>query len=125
MFVNYSNHASGKWPEKQRREAQKYGEIVDVPFPDIPVSATTEEVEVIADKEFQRIQEVIGTEESAVVLCQGEFTLAYHIISLCRRHRIPAVCAVSQRVVHEMNEGDVVHKSVEFRFQGFRRYFTF
>ena len=33
MFVNFSNHPSSLWSENQRKEAEKYGEIVDLKFP--------------------------------------------------------------------------------------------
>ena len=32
MFINYTNHPSASWGEKQTDEAKKYGEIVDMPF---------------------------------------------------------------------------------------------
>ena len=32
-FVNFSNHPSNKWDEKQIEAARMYGMIVDVPFP--------------------------------------------------------------------------------------------
>ena len=35
MFINYTNHPSDAWGEKQREEASKYGEILDIHFPDI------------------------------------------------------------------------------------------
>ncbi len=33
MLVNFTNHPSSQWGERQLREAEKYGDIVDVPFP--------------------------------------------------------------------------------------------
>lgn len=36
MFVNFTNHPSGSWGAAQRRAAQVYGEILDLPFPDVP-----------------------------------------------------------------------------------------
>ena len=35
MFVNFSNHPSSLWSENQRKEAEKYGEIVDLKFPSV------------------------------------------------------------------------------------------
>ena len=36
MFVNFTKHPSGSWGAAQRRAAQVYGEILDLPFPDVP-----------------------------------------------------------------------------------------
>ena len=35
MLINISNHSSDKWSMKQHLMAEKYGEIVDFPFPEI------------------------------------------------------------------------------------------
>ena len=32
MFINYTNHNSSGWGEKQKVEAEKYGEIVNFDF---------------------------------------------------------------------------------------------
>lgn len=42
MFINYTNHPSASWGEKQTDEAKKYGEIVDMPF-----------LKLLADDEFR------------------------------------------------------------------------
>lgn len=34
-FVNFTNHPSEYWEEKQLKEALKYGKIYDLPFPAI------------------------------------------------------------------------------------------
>lgn len=33
MLVSFTNHPSFQWGERQLREAEKYGDIVDIPFP--------------------------------------------------------------------------------------------
>ena len=44
MFINYTNHPSVSWGEKQTSEAKKYGEIVDMPFPNISPHMTAQEL---------------------------------------------------------------------------------
>ena len=44
MFVNFTNHPSGSWGAAQRRAAQVYGEILDLPFPDVPPTLSAAEV---------------------------------------------------------------------------------
>ena len=55
MFVNFTNHPSGSWSAAQRRAAQVYGEILDLPFPDVPPTLSTAEVAALADEWAARI----------------------------------------------------------------------
>ena len=48
MFINFSNHASTRWGVPQKQAAKKYGEIVDVQFPNVNPEATSEEVHELA-----------------------------------------------------------------------------
>jgi len=43
MFFNITNHPHDKWGERQRSEARRLGgEIVDIPFPNVPPEIGTE-----------------------------------------------------------------------------------
>ena len=57
MLINFSNHPSKYWEEKQIWEASAWGEIVDIPFPSVPASANEQEVELIADQYTKLILE--------------------------------------------------------------------
>ena len=35
VFVNFTNHPSETWEEKQIEAAHQYGKIVDLPFPNV------------------------------------------------------------------------------------------
>lgn len=35
VFINLTNHPSKYWGEQQKKEAHKYGAIVDIPFPNV------------------------------------------------------------------------------------------
>ena len=48
-FINFSNHASNNWGEDQKREAQKWGEIKDIPFPKVDPKAGKQEIQAIAE----------------------------------------------------------------------------
>ena len=67
MFVNFTNHPSGSWSAAQRRAAQVYGEILDLPFPDVPPTLSAAEVAALADEWAARILAL----RPACVLCQG------------------------------------------------------
>ena len=46
MFINLSNHTSENWGEFQKKEAIKYGDIIDMPFPAISPYLSSEELDV-------------------------------------------------------------------------------
>ena len=78
MFVNFTNHPSGSWGAAQRRAAQVYGEILDLPFPDVPPALSAAAVAALADEWAARILAL----RPACVLCQGEMTLTARVVRL-------------------------------------------
>lgn len=76
MFVNCSNHQSALWNDLQRKEAEKYGEIIDVKFPAVPAEAIEEEIQDLAQN---KVKQILSMKPQAV-MCQGEFTLTYSIV---------------------------------------------
>ncbi len=119
VFVNLSNHPSGRWDENQLEAARRYGEIIDIPFPDISANADEKEIEELAVQYMNRILEY-GCE---AVMVQGEFTFTYHLAKLLENNHIKALAACSERNVEEIVNADgSVSKKVNFRFVRFRRY---
>lgn len=55
MFINVSNHPSGKWGTDQHRAAAQYGEIVDLPFPAIEPTLDREAVKALAEDYYTHI----------------------------------------------------------------------
>ena len=49
MFINFSNHPSSMWGEKQKTEAEKYGLIEDLPFPAVSAHADRKAVHDLAE----------------------------------------------------------------------------
>ena len=118
-FVNFSNHPSESWNEQQKTEAEKWGEIVDVPFPNVQPEASCEEIRNMAESCVEKIQEY----HPMAVMCQGEFTLTYHVVRLLKEHGIKVVSACSERkAVEKKKEDGTVYKSAVFRFTQFREY---
>ena len=56
------------------------------------------------------------------VLCQGEFTLTYAVVSRLLRFGVEVASAFSERIVNEERVGEEVRKISVFRFYGFRKY---
>lgn len=115
LFINFSNHPSANWLEEQYKAASQYGQIVDIPFPSVSPQWTSEQVIELA-KEYA---EKIISMQPDIVMCQGEFTLSYHVIALLKENGIKVVAACSERHVTEDEAGK---KIVEFCFEQFREY---
>lgn len=118
-FINHTNHAAKCWSRSQRAAAERYGEIVDVPFPAIPASAETTEVTELA---LQTGRELLRMEPAAV-LCQGEYTYTYALTMFLQAHGIPVLTACSERIVSESvnADGSTSRQSI-FQFVMFRTY---
>lgn len=118
-FVNFSNHPSERWNEQQKTEAQKWGEIVDIPFPNVQPEASCEEIRKMAEYYVEKIQKY----HPVAVMCQGEFTLTYWVVRLLKEHKITVVSACSKRqVTEEKREGGETCKKSIFNFIQFREY---
>ena len=114
VFINFTNHPSKFWKDSQKAEALKHGRIVDIEFPNVDPEGNRDYIIRLAEENVKRILEY----HPSVVLCQGEFCLAYHVITRLKEKGIPVVAACSERRVRE--EGDV--KEVIFEFRQFREY---
>lgn len=118
MFINFTNHKSVNWEKSQIEASQAYGDIVDVSFPNVDSQFTEEEVQELA----ARMVDEIKAYNPSCVLCQGEFTLAYCVITMLKESGIPVVAACSERVVAEYKDGDVYKKTSQFKFVKYRRF---
>lgn len=125
MFVNVSNHPSDKWSVEQKREAEKYGEIIDVTFPQISAENTSEELNSLVD-DFIRNNLAMKTKsvdiKDLVIMVQGEFVFTFRLVTMLKKLGIKAVSARSERNVKEINENGVTKKISEFKFAGFMEY---
>lgn len=134
MFINYTNHPSASWGEKQTNEAKKYGEIRDMLFLNISPQMTVQELMKRAKKHGDNIIAVVEYEENSAVLCQGESVFTYMLVNYLLSKKLGAhrwqsglrnlkvLSAVSERKVVEIVDGDVTQKKSEFYFEGFREY---
>ena len=119
MFINHTNHASVKWSAAQKGAAQAWGEIVDLPFPDIGADWDEERVAKIAEENAAKIL----AKKPHAVLCQGEFTYVYHLVNLLRAASVIVLAAASQREAAEEQAPDgSVRKISRFVFTRFREY---
>lgn len=119
MFINLTNHPSEKWSEHQRSAAEKYGNILDMPFPDISPMADAQETDQIAAE----LAESIINRSPNAVLCQGEMTVCFRVVNKLKVAGITVLCATTERrVIMEEAEGGQSIKKAVFSFVRFREY---
>lgn len=92
----------------------EYGEIVDIPFPPVDPRGDESYIDGLAG---QCVRQILQYHPYAV-LCQGEFCLAYQVITRLREEGIQVLAACSERIVKE--EGQ--KKEIVFVFEQFRKY---
>lgn len=119
LFINHTNHPSAQWSEEQLQAARQYGDVVDVPFPQIEAGLSEAEVHDMAEAAAGRIAEL----KPSAVLVQGEFTYSYALIRLLQMAGIRAVAACSERqTIAALNEKQETVKKSVFKFVQFRVY---
>ena len=118
-MINVSNHPSACWQKAQLAAAETYGDVIDLPFPDIHPDWDGEEIDRQVDKYEQRIKEY----GNSVVLVQGEFTFTYRLVNRLKSLGFTVVAACSaRRVTEEKNEGGDLIPTSHFAFVRFREY---
>ena len=119
IFINFTNHASAKWPAAQIEAASAYGSIHDVPFPDVDPNGDEDYLSKLA---VDIANEIMSHNPSAV-LCQGEMTLSFTVTVILLKKGVTVLAACSSRDVTEaIDEKGVITKKVNFRFVRFRNY---
>ncbi len=116
MFINLSNHPSDGWSEEQLAAANKYGEIVDIHFPNIEPSFTSLMVNNLAD---DTINAITALGKDVTVHIMGEMTFTYAVV--CRLKALGIICLASttERNIIILPDGKKVS---EFKFVQFREY---
>lgn len=114
IFINLTNHPSEKWGEKQINEANKYGQIIDMPFPEINPYWDEDEINELISQYYLLICE----KKPSAVLCQGEFTFCYGLIKKLLDGNIRTLAACSERKTITL-AGKKISK---FEFVKFRKY---
>lgn len=118
VFLNFSNHPSSLWGQEQKTAAGQFGELEDLPFPQVPADMSSEGVCRLADEYAEQIR----SREPDCVLCQGEFCLSWHVIARLKEAGVRVVAACSERVVEEVYGENRTEKRSVFRFVQFREY---
>jgi hypothetical protein len=120
VFLNLSNHPSAGWSPRQLAEAEALGGgVVDEPFPDVPPEADASQIREIGARLVSRI----AARAPSAAMVQGEFTLAFYLVSELESRGIACYAATTRRVTETRTlPGGAVEKTSRFEFVQFRRY---
>lgn len=119
-FVNWSNHPSSSWSDEQYAAASALGEVVDIPFPNIPPDFDIRVIDSLARRGVESISAAYPDRKGTVIHVQGEMTFLYRALLLLEKEGYRAVASTSERQVSFTPDGE---KVVRFDFSGFRDYF--
>ena len=118
LFINFSNHPSCHWGEAQRAAAEKYGEICDLPFPEVDGQSSKKEVSQLADNYVAKIF-LMGKPEEITVHIMGEMTFTFMVVTRLKELGIRCVASTTERKTTYNDDGT---KLSEFSFVKFREY---
>lgn len=119
MFLNISNHKSENWSANQTNEAEKYGKIIDIPFPAVNPRESDEYMNDLVDEYYQKVMEY----EKPTVMVQGEFVFTYRLVNQLKQAGIKVVASCSERgVTEEIDENGCTIRRSQFEFVKFREY---
>lgn len=115
MLLNLSNHPSTLWPQNQTNLAnEKYGEIQDMPFPQIDPELSGYDLDQIVEEYEIEIRKINPT----TVHLMGELTFTFSLVNRLKAVGINCVASTTKRNV---SEKDGIKTSV-FEFVTFRDY---
>jgi hypothetical protein len=119
MLINCTNHPYEIWNESQREAAKRYGEVKDLPFPQIDPNAEINDLRGIAAEYAEKIEEL----KPEAVLVAGEFTFAFMLVDKLLQDGVNVMTSCSKRVTEEVkNADDTNEKKSVFKFERVRKY---
>ena len=118
LLVNFSNHPSRYWDNSQREESQNYGELLDIPFPQISPNASDDELEKLALDYVQRIVSLAESKD-IIVHIMGEMTFTFMVVTRLKEMGIKCIASTTERKTTYNDDGTKVS---EFSFVKFREY---
>lgn len=121
FFINLSNHPSGLWKKHQKVAAQKWGEIVDLPFPNIPPEWSDEQVENLAAEYLGKCMELAASKNGSIaaIHLMGEMTFTFWLVQRLKQRGIPVLASTTERQTTQDENGN---KVTVFNFIRFRKY---
>ncbi len=117
-LINFSNHPSHLWSEKQKEAALLLGIVEDLPFPMVDEEASEGDVKCLA-LEFLGKVKSLGNAEEITIHIMGEQTFCFYFICEAKKNGYTCIASTSKRIVTDKANGQ---KEVTFQFCKFREY---
>jgi len=119
MLINLSNHPSSGWSVEQTNKAKElYGNLVDVPFPEVDPVGNEQYIHELTDEYLSRIIS-IQSNSPKVVHVMGELTFCYALIKKLKMQGIKCIASTTVRDVVVGADGKITKA---FKFVQFREY---
>lgn len=122
MLLNFTNHPSKDWSDKQIKAAEKeYGTVKDIEFPSIIPAASSNDVCKLA-KEYVSIciNEIRNTSEiNNAVHIMGESTFCFSLTAMLIKKGVKCIASTTERNTKILDDGREIRV---FEFIGFREY---
>jgi CRISPR-associated Csx2 family protein len=121
LLINLSNHPSANWKSEQLVAAESFGEIVDLPFPEVSPDGDEEYIQSLCNEYVEKIMQIVKdkkTEKTAVHV-MGEMTLTFSLVYALQTEGFTCVASTSERIITDKGNGS---KEVQFVFNRFREY---
>lgn len=120
MLINLSNHPSSQWEAPQHQAASEFGEIIDIPFPEIEPEWDANQVEELAQVYLDKILAVASENHAEpVVHLMGEYVFCFKLATMLKTNDIKVLVSTSQRQSVMNDDGT---KTIKFSFTRFREY---
>ncbi len=121
MLINLSNHPSHLWGENQKTAATAYGKLVDLPFPAIEPTASTDAISLLAEQYEVKIRQLLATDTDSAfaVHVMGELTFCFALVLRLQKAGITCLASTTRRETVENGDG---LKTSRFEFVRFREY---
>lgn len=118
MFINFTNHPFETWTIKQLKAAQQYGQLIDLPFPNIDRDSSELGVHALVDEYMNKILQ-ISAGRTCVIHIMGEMTFTYAMVQELKSRGFTCLASTTERMAEELLNGV---KNVRFEFCKFREY---
>lgn len=132
MLINLSNHPYDTWSKEQKETAkQQFGEVVDMPFPNIPADANEDYVMKLAVDYGIKIENILeppGQADNILRLHEdgvhlmGELTFCFALVDYLGSDLGIFYASTTERNVTYDKDGK---KIVDFKFVKFRKYCSY
>lgn len=123
MFINISNHPSTRWSAEQLAAAKNLGgNVIDIALPNVPPTASTEDVGGMAKAIAEDAIGSVPLGESATAMVAGPLGFCRAAVKVLEKAGITCVEACSERSTSEQVLPDgSTRKVVTFQFIQFRK----